>query len=95
MAAEGKITQVMGPVVDAEFPPGNLPEIYTALRTTNAAIDEREDNLVIEVAQHLGENTVRTVAMDSTEGLVRGQEVTDVGTTITAVNSFTMAISPE
>ena len=82
MAAEGRITQVMGPVVDVEFPPGELPEIYTALRTTNPGIDEREDNLVLEVAQHLGENTVRTIAMDTTEGLVRQQPVTNTGDVI-------------
>ena len=82
MAAEGRITQVMGPVVDVEFPPGELPEIYGALRTTNPGIDEREDNLVLEVALHLGENTVRTIAMDTTEGLVRQQPVTDTGDVI-------------
>ena len=82
MAAEGKITQVMGPVVDVEFPPGNLPEIYTALRTTNAAIDEREDNLVIEVALHLGENTVRCIAMDTSDGLTRNQKVVNTGDVI-------------
>jgi F-type H+-transporting ATPase subunit beta len=73
----GKIVQVMGPVVDVEFVPGELPEIYTALRTTNAAIDERPDNLVVEVALHLGENTVRCIAMDTTDGLMRGQDVSD------------------
>ncbi|MCC6641798.1 MAG: F0F1 ATP synthase subunit beta [Deltaproteobacteria bacterium] len=77
--AQGKILQVMGPVVDVEFPPGQLPEIYTALRTTNAAIDDRQDNLVVEVAQHLGENTVRCIAMDTTDGLRRGQPVTNTG----------------
>ena len=82
MAAEGKITQVKGPVVDVEFPPGNLPEIYTALRTTNAAIDEREDNLVIEVALHLGENTVRCIAMDTSDGLTRHQRVVNTGDVI-------------
>ena len=82
MAAEGKITQVTGPVVDVEFPPGNLPEIYTALRTTNAAIDEREDNLVVEVALHLGENTVRCIAMDTTDGLTRHQRVVNTGDVI-------------
>jgi F-type H+-transporting ATPase subunit beta len=69
----------MGPVVDVEFPPGELPEVYTALRLTNAAIDARDNNLVVEVAQHLGENTVRCIAMDSTEGLRRGQPVTNTG----------------
>ncbi|MFB3118252.1 MAG: F0F1 ATP synthase subunit beta, partial [Myxococcota bacterium] len=50
---DGRVIQVMGPVVDAEFPPGSLPEIYTALRLTNPGIDDRESNLVIEVAMHL------------------------------------------
>jgi F-type H+-transporting ATPase subunit beta len=75
----GKIVQVMGPVVDVEFPPGDIPEINTALRTTNAAIDERDENLVLEVALHLGENTVRTIAMDTTDGLRRGQDVRSTG----------------
>jgi ATP synthase F1 gamma subunit len=78
----GKIVQVMGPVVDVEFPPGGLPEIYTALRASNQGIDEREGNLVLEVALHLGENTVRTIAMDTTEGLVRGQPVENTGDVI-------------
>jgi F-type H+-transporting ATPase subunit beta len=69
----------MGPVVDAEFPPGSLPEIYTALRLTNPGIDDRESNLVIEVAMHLGENTVRCIAMDTTDGLVRNQPVKNTG----------------
>jgi F-type H+-transporting ATPase subunit beta len=69
----------MGPVVDAEFPPGSLPELYTALRLTNPGIDDREFNLVIEVAMHLGENTVRCIAMDTTDGLVRSQPVKNTG----------------
>ncbi|TYO97652.1 ATP synthase F1 subcomplex beta subunit [Geothermobacter ehrlichii] len=76
---KGKITQVIGPVVDVEFESDKLPEIYHALRITNPAIDDREWNLVCEVAQHLGENTVRAIAMDTTDGLVRGQEVLDTG----------------
>jgi len=75
----GKISQVIGAVVDVEFEPGRLPAIYNALRVTNPTIDDRENNLVLEVAQHLGENTVRTIAMDSTDGLVRGQQVVDTG----------------
>ncbi len=75
----GRITQVIGPVVDVEFPPGSLPEIYTALSVTNPGIDDRKENLVLEVAQHLGENTARTVAMDSTEGLIRGMAVRSTG----------------
>jgi F-type H+-transporting ATPase subunit beta len=82
MAAQGKVTQVMGPVVDVEFAPGELPHLYAALRTTNAGIDDRQDNLVLEVALHLGENTVRTIAMDTTEGLVRHQPVTNTGDVI-------------
>jgi len=78
----GKITQVIGPVVDVEFPPGALPDIYTALRVTNPGIDARADNLVIEVSQHLGENTARCISMDSTEGLVRGMAVKDTGAPI-------------
>jgi F-type H+-transporting ATPase subunit beta len=72
----------MGPVVDVEFPPGGLPEIFTALRVTNAGIDDRADNLVLEVAQHLGANTVRTIAMDTTDGLRRGQDVRNTGDVI-------------
>ena len=68
----GKITQVMGPVVDVEFAPGNLPPIQDALLITNPAINDEPDNLVVEVAQHLGDNVVRTIAMDITDGLVRG-----------------------
>jgi F-type H+-transporting ATPase subunit beta len=78
----GKILQVTGPVVDVEFAPGELPEIYTALSVTNPEIDDQPDNLVLEVAQHLGENTVRTIAMDSTDGLVRGAPVRNSGAPI-------------
>ncbi|MGH1484550.1 MAG: F0F1 ATP synthase subunit beta, partial [Geminicoccales bacterium] len=75
-ASTGQVRQVMGAVVDVQFE-DNLPAILNALETTN-----RGNRLVLEVAQHLGENTVRTIAMDSTEGLVRGQEVTDTGDSI-------------
>lgn len=78
----GKVTQVLGPVVDIEFEQGNLPLIYTALAITNPAIDDQPDNLIVEVAQHLGDNVVRTIAMDVTDGLVRGQEVKDTGAPI-------------
>ncbi len=76
---KGKITQVIGPVIDVEFEAGKLPEIYHALKVTNPSLGEGEWNLVVEVAQHLGENTVRAIAMDSTDGLVRGQDVLDTG----------------
>ncbi|MFP4255863.1 MAG: F0F1 ATP synthase subunit beta [Desulfobacterales bacterium] len=79
----GKITQVMGPVVDVEFEQGKLPEILTALLISNPAINDQENNLVVEVAQHLGDNVVRTVAMDITDGLVRGMPVKDTGSPIT------------
>ncbi|MFZ1986426.1 MAG: F0F1 ATP synthase subunit beta [Desulfatitalea sp.] len=78
----GKITQVMGPVVDVEFEQGKLPTIYTALTITNPAINDQPDNLVVEVAQHLGDNVVRTIAMDVTDGLVRGMQVKDTGNEI-------------
>ncbi|MCB9667158.1 MAG: F0F1 ATP synthase subunit beta [Myxococcales bacterium] len=79
----GRIKQVVGSVVDVEFNTGNLPLILTALRVTNPSINDRRDNLVLEVAQHLGENTVRTIAMDATEGLVRGMSVKNTGQPIT------------
>ena len=75
--AKGKVTQVIGAVVDVQFD-DHLPEILNALET-----DNNGNRLVLEVAQHLGENTVRTIAMDATEGLVRGQEVTDLNGPIT------------
>ena len=73
----GSIAQVIGPVVDVAFEGGVLPEINTALTCTNKAIDDNEGNLVIEVAQHLGERMVRCIAMDGTDGLIRGQKVTN------------------
>jgi len=76
---EGKISQVIGPVVDVEFKRGELPPILNALRITNPSINDEKDNLVVEVAQHLGNNVVRCIAMDSSEGLVRGMKVFDTG----------------
>ncbi|NUO51668.1 MAG: F0F1 ATP synthase subunit beta, partial [Polyangiaceae bacterium] len=78
----GKISQVIGPVVDVDFPPGQLPRILNALTVSNPSISGEADNLVLEVAQHLGESTVRTIAMDSTDGLVRGMAVKDSGSPI-------------
>ncbi|HVN88476.1 MAG TPA: F0F1 ATP synthase subunit beta [Candidatus Binataceae bacterium] len=78
-AQNGQINQVLGNVIDVEFGNGSLPPILTALRVSNPSIDDRAGNLVLEVAQHLGENTVRCIAMDSTEGLVRGMEVVNTG----------------
>jgi len=79
----GKITQVIGPVVDVEFEAGNLPSIMSALFVTNPSISDQPDNLVIEVAQHLGDNQTRCIAMDQTDGLVRGMECRDTGKPIT------------
>jgi F-type H+-transporting ATPase subunit beta len=79
----GTIAQVIGPVVDVAFSSADLPEIGTALLISNPAISPRKHNLTVEVAQHLGERTVRAVAMDTTDGLVRGMEVTNTGQPIT------------
>jgi F-type H+-transporting ATPase subunit beta len=81
--AKGRITQVIGPVLDIEFPIGQLPPIFNAVKVSNPMISDEAWNLTLEVAQHLGENTVRCIAMDSTEGLVRGQEAMDAGEQIT------------
>ncbi len=78
----GKITQVIGPVVDVEFQQGQLPSIMNALFVSNKGINDVADNLVIEVAQHLGDNVVRCVAMDQTDGLTRGQDARDSGAPI-------------
>ncbi len=81
-ASLGRIVQVIGPVVDVAFESAELPEINTALLVSNTSIDDRPDNLTIEVSQHLGEHTVRCVAMDTTDGLVRGQQVKNTGAPI-------------
>jgi F-type H+-transporting ATPase subunit beta len=83
MGRKGKIVQVLGAVIDVEFAQGvGLPNIYDALVCTNPTIDSQQNNLVLEVAQHMGDNVVRCIAMDSSEGLVRGQEVVDTGAPI-------------
>ncbi|HEY1956772.1 MAG TPA: F0F1 ATP synthase subunit beta [Polyangiaceae bacterium] len=81
-SSNGKVVQVIGPVVDVEFGAGKLPKILNALKVSNPGISEGKDNLTLEVAQHLGESTVRTIAMDTTDGLVRGMEVRDTGSPI-------------
>jgi len=81
-ANTGTVKQVMGPVLDVEFASGKLPAIYNALSLTNKSINDEEGNLILEVAKHLGENTVRCIAMDSTEGVRRGLVVTDSGSPI-------------
>jgi F-type H+/Na+-transporting ATPase subunit beta len=82
-ATSGRITQVIGPVVDVAFPAGKLPNLMNALTVSNPNISDVPDNLVLEVAQHLGESIVRTIAMDTTEGLVRGGAARDTGAPIT------------
>ncbi len=77
--ASGKITQVIGPVVDVKFPTGKLPPLLNAITVSNPNISDQPDNLVLEVAQHLGESVVRAIAMDTTEGLVRGNMAKDTG----------------
>jgi F-type H+-transporting ATPase subunit beta len=89
IASKGKVVQVIGPVVDVEFEGGKLPRILNALKVSNPGISSSKDNLTLEVAQHLGENTVRTIAMDSSDGLVRGMEVRDTGAPIA------MPVGPE
>jgi F-type H+-transporting ATPase subunit beta len=85
----GKVVQVIGPVVDVEFSDGKLPKILNALKVFNPSISNAKDNLTLEVAQHLGENTVRTVAMDTTDGLVRGMDARDTG------GPIAMPVGPE
>jgi len=81
--SEGTVVQVIGPVVDIEFESENLPAIMNAITITNPAISDEEDNLIVEVAQHLGGNVVRCIAMDITDGLVRGIKAKDTGAPIT------------
>ena len=79
----GRISQVIGAVVDVTFDKGDMPDIYNALFVSNPFLSDEEDNLVLEVAQHLGDRTVRCIAMDSTDGLVRGMPVKNSGAPIT------------
>ena len=85
---EGQIVQVIGPVVDIEFDRGRLPAIFNALRLTNPRISDKEGNLIVEVAQHIGQNTVRCVAMDTTDGLVRGMKAVDTEDITTLARSI-------
>ena len=79
----GKVVQVMGPVVDVEFKEGGLPPIYTALKLTNPLLNDEQWNLIVEVAQQLGGNRVRCIAMDATEGIRRGEDALNTGEGIT------------
>src|SRR3989337_1168341 len=80
---KGNIVQVIGPVVNVRFEPGQLPALFNAIKITNPSISDKEGNLTVEVALHLGDNIVRAIAMDSTDGLVRGMEAIDTGGPIT------------
>ena len=82
-ANKGQIVQVIGAVVDVAFPEGKLPNIFNALEIHNVNNPNAPD-LIVEVAQHLGDNVVRTIAMDATDGLVRGMEAVDTGKPIMA-----------
>ncbi len=75
----GRLVQVIGPVVDVAFEEGKLPKIMNAIAISNPTINDVEDNLIVEVAQHLGDNVVRCIAMDITDGLVRGMKAKDMG----------------
>ncbi|PJA97349.1 MAG: F0F1 ATP synthase subunit beta, partial [Ignavibacteriales bacterium CG_4_9_14_3_um_filter_34_10] len=79
---EGQVVQVIGPVVDIDFEDGHLPKIYNAIIIPRTNMQGEEEELIVETQQHLGENRVRTVAMDSTDGLVRGMKAIDTGAPI-------------
>src|SRR5437588_9683071 len=79
--ATGRVVRVIGPVVDVEFPPDDLPEINFAL-TVERTLGEDTGSITMEVAQHIGENAVRAIAMRPTDGLVRGSPVTNTGASI-------------
>ena len=76
--ATGRVARVIGPVVDVEFPRNAVPELFNALHV-QVALETVAKTLTLEVAQHLGDNLIRTISMPPTDGLVRGQEVTDTG----------------
>ncbi|MFH1198508.1 MAG: F0F1 ATP synthase subunit beta [bacterium] len=82
-ANEGVIVQIIGPVVDIDFEEGYLPMIYNAVKIPRTSLEGKEEELIVEVQQHLGENRVRTVAMDSTDGLMRGMKAHDTGEPVT------------
>src|SRR5689334_14906556 len=77
----GRVVRVTGPVVDVEFPRNAVPELYNALHL-DVSLETVAKRLTLEVAQHLGDNLVRTISMQPTDGVVRGQEVTDTGAPI-------------
>src|SRR3954463_1749144 len=78
----GRVVRVIGPVIDVEFGPDDMPEIHNALHV-DRTLDEETRTLTLEVAQHIGDNQVRAISMQPTDGLVRGTQVTDTGSAIT------------
>ena len=86
---EGVVVQVIGPVVDIDFEDGYLPRIYNSIKIPRTNVEGTKEELIVEVQQHLGENRVRTVAMDSTDGLVRGMKAIDTG------NPISIPVGPE
>ena len=83
----GKVVQVIGPVLDVEFDPEHMPEIYNALRLTTTTPSGQKIDLVAEVQQHIGRGQVRAVSMSSTDGVTRGMDVENTGSAITVVRS--------
>ena len=78
-SSDGRIVQVIGPVVDIDSEDGHIPKIYNAIKIPRTSLEGNEEELIVEVQQHLGENRVRTIAMDTTDGLVRGMKAIDTG----------------
>ncbi len=78
-SSDGRIVQVIGPVVDIDFEDGHIPKIYNAIKIPRTSLEGNEEELIVEVQQHLGENRVRTIAMDTTDGLVRGMKAINTG----------------
>ena len=83
---EGRVVRVIGPVVDVEFPPAELPEVHTAL-TVDLTLESETTTITCEVAQHIGDSIVRTIALKPTDGLVRGQAVKNTGAPITSAGA--------
>ena len=82
-SSEGQIVQVIGPVVDIDFEDGHLPKIFNAIKIPRTSLEGNEEELIVEVQQHLGEDRVRAISMEGTEGLQRGMDVADMGAPIT------------
>src|SRR6187431_787692 len=79
---QGVIAQIIGPVLDIDFPNGKLPAILNAIKVPRTNLEGKQEDLIVEVQQHLGEDRVRAVAMDSTDGLLRGMAAVDLGSAI-------------